>query len=223
MSTREADHDRGRYYMHTGFVPNPNIEHPSYGSVVAHELMANRNDLEIPPFISVGGASEGPGFLGMAWAPFSVSSDGHIRNLGHGLEGQSDDATDGDARLDRRWLYWPESWTGQRRSSKILKKTFDLMTSDQMEAFKVEKEPEAVQESLRRQRLWSWLLDGASLGRSRVSRLSKSTLAVGIIMRVFTTSLQNQRLPVLDQAMSALGRRSRATRTAERYRRDLDG
>ena len=35
MSTREADHMRGRYYMHTGYVPNPNIEHPSYGSVVA--------------------------------------------------------------------------------------------------------------------------------------------------------------------------------------------
>ncbi len=28
MSTREADHDRGRYYMHTGFVPNPSVEHP---------------------------------------------------------------------------------------------------------------------------------------------------------------------------------------------------
>ena len=38
MSTREADHDRGRYYMHTGFVPNPSVEHPSYGSVVAHEM-----------------------------------------------------------------------------------------------------------------------------------------------------------------------------------------
>ena len=35
MSTREADHNRGRYYMHTGYVPNPNIEHPSYGSVIA--------------------------------------------------------------------------------------------------------------------------------------------------------------------------------------------
>ena len=23
MSTREADHTRGRYYMHTGYVPNP--------------------------------------------------------------------------------------------------------------------------------------------------------------------------------------------------------
>ena len=38
MSTREADHNRGRYYMHTGYVPNPNIEHPSYGAVLAHEL-----------------------------------------------------------------------------------------------------------------------------------------------------------------------------------------
>jgi hypothetical protein len=38
MSTREADHERGRYYMHTGFVPNPSVDHPSYGAVVAHEM-----------------------------------------------------------------------------------------------------------------------------------------------------------------------------------------
>ena len=36
MSTREADHMRGRYYMHTGYVPNPSIEHPSYGAVLSH-------------------------------------------------------------------------------------------------------------------------------------------------------------------------------------------
>ena len=28
MSTREADHQRGRYYMHTGYVPNPSMTHP---------------------------------------------------------------------------------------------------------------------------------------------------------------------------------------------------
>src|SRR5688572_10283389 len=76
MSTREADHDRGRYYMHTGYVPNPNIEHPSYGAVLSHELMDQRaGELQIPPFVSVGGGSEGPGFLGMAWAPFVVNSN----------------------------------------------------------------------------------------------------------------------------------------------------
>src|SRR5918999_1584342 len=86
MSTREADHNRGRYYMHTGYVPNPNIEHPSYGAVLAHELIDQRPELEIPPFVSVSGGSEGPGFLGMAWAPFNVSSNGQIRNLQMGLD-----------------------------------------------------------------------------------------------------------------------------------------
>ncbi len=86
MSTREADHMRGRYYMHTGYVPNPNIEHPSYGSVLAHELIDQRPNLEIPPFVSVGGGSVGPGFLGMAWAPFVVSSNGQVRNLEMGMD-----------------------------------------------------------------------------------------------------------------------------------------
>jgi len=73
MSTREADHQRGRYYMHTGFVPNPNVEHPGYGSLIAHELATAVPSLEIPPFVSVGGGSVGPGFLGTSWAPFVVS------------------------------------------------------------------------------------------------------------------------------------------------------
>ena len=66
MSTREADHNRGRYYMHTGYVPNPNIEHPSYGAVVSHVLAEQTKQLklEIPPFVAVGGGSVGPGFPG---------------------------------------------------------------------------------------------------------------------------------------------------------------
>ena len=87
MSTQEADHGRGRYYMHTGYVPNPNMEHPSYGSVISHELMDGRSDLAIPPFVSVGGSSVGPGFLGMAYAPFVVNSNGNIKNLKMGKDG----------------------------------------------------------------------------------------------------------------------------------------
>ncbi len=88
MSTREADHTRGRYYMHTGYVPNPNIEHPSYGSVISHMLadQTKQLNLEIPPFVSVGGGSVGPGFLGMTYAPFVVNSDGNVRNLKMGID-----------------------------------------------------------------------------------------------------------------------------------------
>ena len=43
-------------------------------------------DLEIPPFVSVGGGSVGPGFLGMTYAPFVVGSNGDVRNLNMGIE-----------------------------------------------------------------------------------------------------------------------------------------
>jgi hypothetical protein len=203
MSTREADHDRGRYYMHTGFIPNTNIEHPSYGSVVAHEIMANRNDLEIPPFISIGGASEGPGFLGMSWAPFSVTSDGRIRNLDMDLK---------DNRLIQRMAALDmieQSFISQNRGPvsedhrKVLKKTFDLMTSQQMEAFRVEKEPAAV-----RQRYGNDAFGRGCLMARRLVETGVPFIEVDLGGWDNHTDihniLQNQRLPVMDKAMSAL-------------------
>ena len=203
MSTREADHDRGRYYMHTGFVPNPNIEHPSYGSVVAHELMVGRHDLQIPPFISVGGASEGPGFLGMAWAPFSVSSDGRIRNLEMAID---------DTRLVQRMrtLELIEGgFIGQRRGpaaedhQKILKKTFDLMSSQQMEAFKVDQESQEV-----KARYGDNAFGRGCLMARRLVEVGAPFIEVDLggwdnhngIHNTLSTGL----LPTLDQAMSAL-------------------
>ncbi len=203
MSTREADHSRGRYYMHTGFVPNPNIEHPSYGSVIAHELMADRNDLQIPPFISVGGASEGPGFLGMAWAPFSVSSDGRIRNLEMGLS---------DSRLSQRMKtldFLERGFVAQNRGPaaedhmKVLKQTFDLMTSAQMEAFEVSKEPENVRNKY----------GDSSFGRGCL--LARRLVEVGVPFievdlggwdnhQNIHATLRDDKLPTMDQAMAAL-------------------
>src|SRR5438876_7451914 len=144
MNTREADHGRGRYYMHTGYPPNPNMTHPSYGAVVSHELTPD--GLDIPPFISVGGASEGPGFLGMAYAPFVVDSNGNIRNLQMSVENN---------RLMQRMTMLSSLEKGfidQKRGqaaadhAKILDKTLSLMTSKQMEAFKVDKEPDTVKQ-----------------------------------------------------------------------------
>src|SRR5262245_6267068 len=55
MSTREADHGRGRYYTHTSFIPDPALVHPAFGSVVSYELGTKRKELEIPAFVSIGG------------------------------------------------------------------------------------------------------------------------------------------------------------------------
>lgn len=203
MSTSEADHNRGRYYMHTGYVPNPNIEHPSYGAVIAHETISQRPDLEIPPFVSVGGASEGPGFLGMAWAPFVVNSNGQVRNLEMGLDNQ---------RLTQRMYALDlieKGFIGERRGAsaedhqKILKKTLALMTSEQMEAFKVAKEPKEVQDM--------YGTDGFARGCLMARRLVQAGVPFVEVdfggwdnhANIHTT-LKDDKLPKLDKAISAL-------------------
>jgi hypothetical protein len=141
MSTREADHDRGRYYMHTGFVPNPSVEHPGYGSVIAHELEDSVPDLEIPPFVSIGGPSEGPGFLGMAYAPFQVDSNGQIRNVEMTVPWQRlSDRMKLLAALETRFIEERRGVAAEEHA-KVLAKTHDLLSSDQMAAFKVRSEP----------------------------------------------------------------------------------
>ena len=146
MSTREADHTRGRYYMHTGFVPTPTIEHPSYGSVISHELVKSVPELEVPAFVSVGGSSIGPGFLGMTYSPFVVDSNGNIRDLNGGI-----DQNRVAERLQMLELI-EDNFISQKRGSialehrKVVDKTVKLMTSQQMDAFKVSKEPQEIRD-----------------------------------------------------------------------------
>lgn len=203
MSTREADHDRGRYYMHTGYVPDANIEHPGYGSVIAHELFEQRADLAIPPFVSVGGASAGPGFLGMAWAPFNVSSNGRIRNLEMELP---------DTRLMQRMAalkMMEEGFIKTTRGSvardhqAVLGKTFDLLTSSQMEAFKVDKEPEPVKERYGTGGFGQGCLLARRLVEAGVPFVEVDFGGWDNHNGIFPT-LADQKLPQMDKAMSAL-------------------
>lgn len=146
MSTREADHTRGRYYMHTGYVPNPNIEHPSYGSVISHEFLNQTDDLDIPAFVSIGGASIGPGFLGMKYAPFVVNTNGTVRDLDMGVDSTIVEnrlkmlaAIENKFILEKRGQY-----ANDHRD--VVSKTVKLMSSPQMDVFKVSKETEQTQE-----------------------------------------------------------------------------
>ncbi len=209
MSTREADHMRGRYYMHTGYVPNPNIEHPGYGSVISHELYKTDSGLEIPPFVSVGGGSVGPGFLGMTYAPFVVGSDGNVRNLNMGLS---------DDRVMQRMAMLRTIETGfmkqvspGRKSNngsaedhaKILDKTLSLMTSKQMEAFKADKEPTEVQERYGKTGFGRGCLMARRLVEQGVSFVEVDLGGWDTHANNFK-SLGDTKLPELDKAMSAL-------------------
>jgi uncharacterized protein (DUF1501 family) len=203
MSTREADHMRGRYYMHTGYVPNPNVEHPGYGSVIAHELAGQVAELEIPPFVSVGGGSVGPGFLGMTWAPFVVDANGNVRNLDGGID---------RARLDQRLAMLAaieDRFIAEKRGGaslehkKVLEKTVKLMSSSQMEAFRVSKEPKEMLQKYGDNGFGRGCLMARRLVERGVPFVEVDLGGWDNHAGIFA-ALRDQKLPVLDQAMSAL-------------------
>jgi hypothetical protein len=224
MSTREADHMRGRYYMHTGYVPNPTVVHPAFGSVVSYELRNTRKELEIPSFVSVNGASMGPGFMGMMHAPLSVDSSGNIRNA------EMKDSVS-DQRFSNRLGMLETIETGFINSNRgqsptdhadVYRKAVKLMTSKQMTAFRVnEEKPEMVER---------YCGVPSNMGAGRMGMMGmgqgRNPFGMGCLMArrlveagvpfvevdlggwdlhqgVFDT-LKNQRLPVLDRAIGAL-------------------
>jgi hypothetical protein len=220
MSTREADHGRGRYYMHTSYIPNPTVVHPTFGSVVSYELGTKRKDLEIPSFVSIGGPSMGPGFMGMMHAPFQVGSNGEIRNAS-----MRDNLSDARFSQRREMLNAIEtdfikSERGQlpKDHQDVYKKAVNLMTSKQMQAFKVnEEKPETVE---------MYCGNGANAGGGRMGMGARNPFGMGCLMarrlveagvpfievdlggwdlhnQVFNT-LRTQRLPVIDQAIAGL-------------------
>ncbi len=202
MSTREADHTRGRYYMHTGYVPNPNIKHPSYGAVISHEFAEKTKSLEIPPFVSIGGPSEGPGFLGMAYAPFQVDSNGRVRNVKMDIEAK---------RMRGRMemlAALEKKFTNEARGSlasdhaKILEKTYSLMTSDQMSAFKVQDESPKVKEMYGENGFGRGCLMARRLVESGVPFVEVNLGGWDLHQNCFT-SLESK-LPMMDKAMAAL-------------------
>jgi hypothetical protein len=80
MNTREADHGRGTFLMHTGYVPQGAIQYPTFGSLVSKELGAA--DAPLPNFVSIAPsrgfnpAAFSSGFLGPQYAPLLIGDQG---------------------------------------------------------------------------------------------------------------------------------------------------
>jgi hypothetical protein len=82
LDSKEGNHDRGTYMMHTGYTPNPTVVHPGWGSVCAMELGERLERFDLPHCVSINSPGIGAGFLGMSHAPFVVQDpNAPIANL----------------------------------------------------------------------------------------------------------------------------------------------
>ena len=53
LVSKEGDHERGTYFVKTGYRPDPVFKHPAVSAIISHEMPVD--GLEIPSHISLGG------------------------------------------------------------------------------------------------------------------------------------------------------------------------
>ena len=78
MTSPLGEHNFGTHYLMSGYKPNPVLEHPTFGSVVAQsrsEASVLPANIAVPRFAVGGSKITGNGFLPASTAPFSVGSD----------------------------------------------------------------------------------------------------------------------------------------------------
>jgi hypothetical protein len=203
LVTNEGSHERGRVLLHTARQPNPAMNFPSIGSVASQQL--TDKTLALPGFISVGRPSEGPGFLGMNYAPFTVQNPGqppaNIR--------PPDDLGD-DLRVRRRQqLFYALEEDFERRGDaakshrEIYGKAFSLVASTQGKVFDLRGEKPSLVEAYGANNFGRGCLLARRLVESGVTCVEVDLGGWDNHQGIFPTLSRNL-LPTLDKGMGTL-------------------
>lgn len=149
MVSKEGDHERGTKYLKTGYRPEPTTVYPALGAIITHE--APSPQLEIPQHISMGNTQfpARGGYLGGHLDAFRVPDPG--RNIGNMR------ASVGTPRQERRLENLNVVSQAFRKGRSIqtqktlhqstIDRALTMMSSEQLNAFEIEKEPEAVRKA----------------------------------------------------------------------------
>ncbi len=145
MTSREGNHDRARYYVHTGYVPTGVTQHPGIGSIVAKELMDQSGSL--PVYVSLNGPGISSGLLGVNFAPFVIRDS--LRPLDHLQYADSVSQERFNSRLAMMNSLNSgfDATHGQQefaQKERIYERAVELMHSPALSAFDVTQERESV-------------------------------------------------------------------------------
>lgn len=146
LVSKEGDHERGTYFLKTGYRPDPTLRHPTLGAVLARELP--EAGVEIPRHVSIGNGQwpAWGGFLGAEYDAYKIfDAANQLDNMTPRVndERQSrrlaglDAATRAFERGRRKQLA-----SANRRET--VERALAMMRSEQLRAFRIDEEPAEV-------------------------------------------------------------------------------
>jgi uncharacterized protein (DUF1501 family) len=201
MTSKEGNHGRATYLLHTGYSPSGGIVHPGIGSIVASEL--GRADFDLPNFVSIQGESIGPSFLGVQHAPFVVIDPNRPPdNLATPVPAN---------RLERRLgllkeLETPFARDGAadqvRDHEALYDQTAHMVLSPRVKAFDLSSEPEKVRQAYGRSAFGQGCLMARRLVEAGVSFIEVQSS--GWDTHGNELALLKKLIPPVDQGMAAL-------------------
>ncbi|MBZ0203432.1 MAG: DUF1501 domain-containing protein [Ignavibacteria bacterium] len=81
LTSKEGNHNRASYLMHTSYPPVGVVKHPSFGAITAKEL-GGAKEFDLPYFISLAGPSYSAEFLGKEYSPYVIKDiDKPLQNI----------------------------------------------------------------------------------------------------------------------------------------------
>jgi hypothetical protein len=152
--SKEGDHERGTYYVKTGYRPDPTVVHPSIGAICCHELpdeSANGKKVEIPRHISIL-PSQWPsrgGFLGDIYDAFKTGDPAQkVPDIAALVPAERDRKRFEDIDVvERAFAKGRRPRVDATLHRATLNNARLMMSSDQLAAFDVTREPKKLLES----------------------------------------------------------------------------
>lgn len=149
LISKEGDHERGTYFMKTGYRPDPVFKHPAMSAIVSHERPAE--GLEIPAHVSLGGGQwpARGGYFGASFDAFRVFNPGRQINNMRPLVGESRQ----ERRLASLDIVTQAFARGRRIQTEntlhqlTVQRALKMMSSEQLKALELDDEPEAVKQA----------------------------------------------------------------------------
>jgi uncharacterized protein (DUF1501 family) len=201
LTSKEGNHGRATYLLHTSYAPSGSVVHPGFGSTVAQQL--GPEDFDLPSFVSISGPSIGPSFLGVRYAPFLVTNPNQPpdnlpspvpaprleRRLGLLRELEQEQAKDAAAELvqDHQTLY--------RQAAR-------MVLSPRTKAFQLDREPDRVRDQYGRSAFGQGCLMARRLIEAGVTFVEVQ--ASGWDTHSNELKALKKLIPPVDQAMAAL-------------------
>lgn len=149
LTSKEGNHNRASYLMHTSYPPTGVVKHPSFGAITAKEL-GGAKEFDLPYFVSLTGPSYSAEFLGKEFSPYV------IKDVTKPLQNIAKFKDVDDTRFAERMkllnqmedsFYKEKGLEDIKEHQLIYEKSVKMMNSPLIKAFDISEEPDVLKKA----------------------------------------------------------------------------